>query len=434
MLTHLRANLWLLGLTVLICAVLYPLVLLGIGQTVFRDQAQGSIIEVNGKPVGSHLIAQQFNGDEYFQPRPSAASYNAAASGASNYGASNYLLRERVARQLGPIVRYGKGAEKDGKKAEELVGPDIEKWFQQDRFQQQPGIVLQWASLHSGVAESWIKDTDTALKPQWKEGDKDRESGQSFLLQLAKDDPQLHKELVAGLKDNATASTAELSQVFFPLFSKRHPGEWLTVEDDETKTDQKRKKLVRGKESSDIQGIFFDMWRQEHPDIALEEVPADMVTASASGLDPHITLKNAQYQLKYRIPEARAKKIILEQAKKLDKDLALRGLGASTAGLVGSPQGEGPLLAASALLPRRSNDFDKLDENKRKALEEQARKTVEAKVGKRLEDRLTEVIGRLLTKKTTAPLGGLVGVPMINVLDINVALDKRVTDLVETGK
>jgi potassium-transporting ATPase KdpC subunit len=393
---HIRANLLLLVLTVLLCAVLYPLVLWGIGQTVFREQAQGSIIEADGKPIGSRLIAQEFKGDEYFQPRPSAASYNAAASGASNFSANNYLLRERVARQLGPIVRYGKGAERDGKKAGVLVGPDIEMWFQQDRYQQQPGIVVQWASMHGGVAESWIKDTDTALKPQWKIDDKERESGQSLLMQLAQDDPQLHSQLAAALKENATS--ADIAQAFFPLFSKRYPGEWLTVEDDQTKATEKRKKLVRGKESADIQGIFFDMWRQEHPDVPLEEVPADMVTASASGLDPHITLQNALYQLKYRIPEARAKQFVVGQAKKLNQN------------------------------------FDKLDESKRKVLEDQSRQVIEAKMGKRLEDRLTEIIEKLLKEKAAAPLGGLVGVPLVNVLEINLALDQRMKDFVETGK
>src|SRR5690348_9747933 len=103
---HLRANLLLVGLTLLICCVVYPAALWGVGQIVFPISATGSLIDgPNGQPVGSRLIAQAFNGDEYFQPRPSAAGYNAAAAGASNWGASNPKLRFRVARQLGPIVK-----------------------------------------------------------------------------------------------------------------------------------------------------------------------------------------------------------------------------------------------------------------------------------------------------------------------------------------
>src|SRR5262249_32659627 len=153
MLVHLRANLLLLVLTILLCAVIYPAVLLGIGQTAFREKAEGSIVRgPDGKPIGSLLIAQPFSADEYFQPRPSAASYNAAASGASNWGANNYLLRDRVARALGPIVKYRSGAKRG-----QLVGPDVEAWFQKDQYQGKPGIVAQWAEAHPAVAQNWVK-------------------------------------------------------------------------------------------------------------------------------------------------------------------------------------------------------------------------------------------------------------------------------------
>ena len=66
----------------------------------------------------------------------------------------------------------------------------------------------------------------------------------------------------------------------------------------EHETDGKTETAIEPvKEGTDIQSTFFDMWRQEHADADLQEVPADMVMASGSGFDPHITLKNAQYQL-----------------------------------------------------------------------------------------------------------------------------------------
>ena len=90
MTAHLRANLWLLFLTILLCSVFYPLAILGIGQTVFHDKAQGSLVtDSGGHPIGSRLIAQPFASDEYFHPRPSAVAYNAAATGGTNWGASH---------------------------------------------------------------------------------------------------------------------------------------------------------------------------------------------------------------------------------------------------------------------------------------------------------------------------------------------------------
>jgi K+-transporting ATPase ATPase C chain len=389
----------LLVLTVLLCSVVYPLILWGAAQTpVLRDLAQGDIVtDAAGKAVGARLIAQDFKGDQYFQPRPSAASYKGEASGASNWAASNYLLRDRVARQLGPIVRYASAAEKDGKTPGDLVGPDIEKWFQADRYRSEPGIVAQWAALHSGLAEQWVKDADSALKAQWKIGDKDRESGQSLLMQLGRDAPQLHAELAAILRDLPAAGTAELARALFPLFAKRFPGEWLVVEESGAKDAPPRKKLLRVKESPEIQAIFFDMWRQANPHLALEEVPGDMVTASASGLDPHITLKNAQYQAKYRIATARARLAIALESRKLHQD------------------------------------FDSLDDKARQPFEAQARQRIEERIGKRLEDCLTEAIDALLNSSASAPLSGAVGVPLVNVLEINLALDARVRQLLDSG-
>jgi K+-transporting ATPase ATPase C chain len=103
---HLRANLWLLGLTVLLCCILYPLTLWAIGQSVFSEQASGSLIVEDGKVIGSRLIAQPFTRPEYFWPRPSAVSYDASASGGSNLSANNPKLRARVIETLSTLKKH----------------------------------------------------------------------------------------------------------------------------------------------------------------------------------------------------------------------------------------------------------------------------------------------------------------------------------------
>jgi K+-transporting ATPase ATPase C chain len=276
---HIRANLWLLLITVALCNVVYPVVLLVIGQTVFHDKAEGSLIyDKDGKTlIGSKLIAQPFSGEGYFQPRPSAVSYNAAGSGATNWGANNYLLRERVARQLGPIVKY-----RSGTKAGQLVGPDVETWFQQDQFQGQPGIIAQWAAVHSTLAANWVKADDL---------------NKAYVTVWMNEHPEAMSEWKTAYPDNANPNPEDFAGVFFASFSKAHPGMFPSAVETVGEDGKTEKKIEPVKEGSDIQGIFFDMWRSEHADADLESVPADMVMASGSGLDPHITLKNALYQL-----------------------------------------------------------------------------------------------------------------------------------------
>jgi potassium-transporting ATPase KdpC subunit len=354
MLQHLRANLWLLFLTLLLCSVLYPLTLWGIGQTIFHRQAQGSLLtNKDQQPVGSSLIAQSFNGDEFFQPRPSATSpsYNAMASGGSNVAANNPKLRGRVAQQLGPMVRY---ASPEGPGKGRLVGEDVEQWFQSENDPKKPlhawgnkprrDLTAEWASGNSSLVPVWATSSDLVS---------------DYVTQWAKNHPAI---LDAWKTKNPTNSGDPKPEDLAPFlfdpaiagsFVSVHPGMWpCTVEEEK---DGKKVKLVKpDNKGDDVRSIFFDMWLQEHPGAAkmLEPVPADMVMTSGSGLDPHITLKNALYQLD-RVATAWADKT------------------------------------------------------------------------KRDPDEVRATIRDLLKEKAAAPLGGLVGVPLINVLEVNLLLSER---------
>lgn len=98
---HIRAGLVLLLGTLVLGSIGYPLAVLTVAQTLFPANAAGSLVDgPAGRPVGSRLIAQDFPGDVWFHPRPSAVQYDASAAGGSNWAASNPELRQRVVTQL----------------------------------------------------------------------------------------------------------------------------------------------------------------------------------------------------------------------------------------------------------------------------------------------------------------------------------------------
>ena len=88
-------------LGILLCAI-YPLAVWGIGQWLFADRANGSLLQQGERTVGSTLIAQPFAAPAYFHPRPSAIGYSCsrANSGGSNLGPLSKALSEQVARRL----------------------------------------------------------------------------------------------------------------------------------------------------------------------------------------------------------------------------------------------------------------------------------------------------------------------------------------------
>jgi K+-transporting ATPase ATPase C chain len=117
---HIAALRMLLVFTVL-CGIIYPVLMWGVAQAVFHNQANGSLVSYNGKTVGSSLLGQEFvdaKGNplpQYFQPRPSAAStssvstdygYDPLYSGATNLGPTNSVLVKAIKQRQQQIAAF----------------------------------------------------------------------------------------------------------------------------------------------------------------------------------------------------------------------------------------------------------------------------------------------------------------------------------------
>ena len=118
MLREIRPAILILLLLTAITGVAYPLAMTAIAGVIFPKQAQGSLVEKDGKVIGSALIGQEFKEDKYFHGRPSATSapdpadasktvpapYNAANSGGSNLGPTSKALADQAGADYGAVL------------------------------------------------------------------------------------------------------------------------------------------------------------------------------------------------------------------------------------------------------------------------------------------------------------------------------------------
>ena len=102
--------------TTILLGLIYPLVITGLAQVLFRDKANGQIVHRNGEVIGSRIIAQPFTSAKYFHPRPSAAGngYDAANSGGTNLAPTNQKLIDRVQADAKACRRRTRSADSGG--------------------------------------------------------------------------------------------------------------------------------------------------------------------------------------------------------------------------------------------------------------------------------------------------------------------------------
>jgi K+-transporting ATPase ATPase C chain len=109
-----------LGVLSLLLGIIYPLVMTGVFQVLFPHRANGSLITVSDRIIGSELIGQSFSSPGYFHGRPSDCGYDAANSSASNLGPSNPALHQAVQARI-DSVRAGNGLDKTAPVPADLV-------------------------------------------------------------------------------------------------------------------------------------------------------------------------------------------------------------------------------------------------------------------------------------------------------------------------
>ena len=109
-------------LLMVVCGLVYPLVVTGISQVLMHDKASGSLIRVDGEPVGSAIVGQALNAPYFMQGRPSAVGYNTfdkekpqelPSSGSHNYASSNPALEERMEADIEAFLSSHPGVKRE---------------------------------------------------------------------------------------------------------------------------------------------------------------------------------------------------------------------------------------------------------------------------------------------------------------------------------
>lgn len=130
----------------IVTGFIYTLTVTGVAQIFFKDKANGSIITINGKNIGSSLIGQEFKNDKNFYSRPSSVNYNAIPSGATNLGPTSAdlvkLVNERKAQGYNGEMLFTSGSGLDPDISPESALAQIDRIAKNRNFTQEEKLIL----------------------------------------------------------------------------------------------------------------------------------------------------------------------------------------------------------------------------------------------------------------------------------------------------
>lgn len=162
----------------IMCGIIYPLGITGLGQLLFHKQANGSIISYNGKQIGSRLLGQSFTDDRFFHGRVSSINYNTytkaditpdrngnikytgVTSGSSNYAPSNKLLKARIEQDVAAFLSAHPGTAKSQIPADLLTnsGSGLDPEISPGAARIQISLIAQKTGINPSELEKIITD------------------------------------------------------------------------------------------------------------------------------------------------------------------------------------------------------------------------------------------------------------------------------------
>ncbi|WP_066023210.1 MULTISPECIES: K(+)-transporting ATPase subunit C [Clostridium] len=166
---YLKTSLRLSIVLIIVCGLIYPLFITGVGQTIFHNKANGSIVTFKGKEVGSALLGQNFTDKRFFRGRVSSINYNTytekdvkdgkytgVSSGSQNLAPSNKALKDRVKKDIADFLKDHPGVKKSDIPTDLLTSSG--SGLDPDISPKAAEIQIPAVSKATGISDSKLKD------------------------------------------------------------------------------------------------------------------------------------------------------------------------------------------------------------------------------------------------------------------------------------